>query len=292
MFKDIPMKSLIYFLFFISIINFSHAQSWLCVSAENGLFVRDKPNMASNTVIKLNYGTKVNVIQKTDLNMDVLDNGEKISGQWVKINAYVNFYNIEGYVFNGYLTEEELKPRYNITFDDLEVLVEDLVIMNHNLGLNKIQSDTIKYTVELGDTPEEKMLYIKPFIHYKKVEVFQSYTTSMTVMNEGPHCDLVNWKHYSSDWVPIRLKGNNTFQICSYSEEDRDVFVDVQIDELVKAVGTRCGNSYAELVKDIQSITQYPIGISISTIYLKIIVTDLENNTIEKIIAFEFPLGC
>lgn len=286
------MKSIFSFLFLISFVYFSNAQSWLYVSAENGLFARDQPNMASNKIVKLNYGTKVEVVKNTDLNMDVLDSGKKISGQWVKINAYVNYFYVEGYVFNGYLTEEVLIPRYNITFDTFEVLVEDLNLMNHALRSEPIELDTIKFAIELGNTPENKMLFIKPFVHYKKVEVYQSYETSVTIMNEGPHCDLVNWKHYRSDWFPVKFKGNNSFQTCSYSKEDWEVFVDINMADLIEKVRNQCGDPYAEMIKNIRSVNEYPSGVSISTIYLKVILIDLDDNLIEKIIAIEMPMGC
>jgi hypothetical protein len=248
--------------------------------------------MASNKIVKLNYGTKVEVLKTTDLNMDVLENGKKITGQWVKISAYINYFYIEGFVYNGYLTDEVLLPRYNITFDVFEILVEDLNLMNHEFRSNPIERDTVRFSIELGNTPENKRVFIKPFIHYKKVEVFQSYETSLTIMNKGPHCDLANWKHYRSDWFPIKTKGSNSFLTCSYSEEDWQVFTEVDMAELKEVVRDQCGEPYAEMIKNIQTVNEYPAGVSISTIYLKVILTDLENNIIEKIIVMEIPMGC
>ncbi len=63
----------------------------------------------------LDYGTVIEIIEHTNLQLDVVDNGKKLSGKWVKvrgIDAYEFFE--EGYVFNGYLTEEKLEKRFKV----------------------------------------------------------------------------------------------------------------------------------------------------------------------------------
>ncbi len=184
------MKAFFNFLFSILIVTFSYSQTTLYVSADNGLYAREAPSRAANIITKLNYGTKVDVVEQTNLNIDVLDKGNKISGQWVKINAYTNYNYIEGYVFNGYLTEEKLKPRFRATFENFKVTVDDLLTITTEDGEKTIEKDTVHYEVELGYSPEDKSIIIKPTIHYKKIEVFQSYQTSITIMDEGPHCGL------------------------------------------------------------------------------------------------------
>ncbi|NND52539.1 MAG: SH3 domain-containing protein, partial [Flavobacteriaceae bacterium] len=111
------MKILFSFLFVLLTTTISFSQSSLYVSADNGLYVREAPGQAANVITKLNYGTKVDVVKHTNLTMDVLEKGNIIKGEWVKVNAYANYNYIEGFVFNGYLTEKELKPRVHVNFD-------------------------------------------------------------------------------------------------------------------------------------------------------------------------------
>lgn len=286
------MKGFLNFIFFISIISFSHSQNTLYVSANNGLYARVEPSQNALKITKLNYGTKVQVTERTNLNLDVLDGGKKISGQWVRIGAYINRDYIEAYVFDGYLTEEKLKPRYNLKFNDFVLVIEDLPIIIDEFEARLINSDSVKLHIELGATPENKTFYIKPSIHYKRIEVFQSFETSVTVMNEGAHCDLLLWSHFNSSWERLLSKGKNTFETCKYSQDEWGTFIDVKLDELKAEISKQCGGGYVERVKNIKSVRDNPVNISISTIYIKVILTDLKNNKIEKIIAFEIPMGC
>lgn len=268
------------------------SQSDFYVSADNGLYVRQAPGQAADVITKLNYGTKVAITEHTNLTMDVLEKGKIIKGEWVKVNAYSNYTFIEGYVFNGYLTEEVLKPRVHINFDEFKVTFEDLHIISSGPMKRSILLDSITYDVELGYSPEDKIISIKPSVNYKKIEVFQSYRTSITVMNEGPHCDLLDGQHYTSDWEVLKPISNNEFRSCSYSESDWSTFVDIDLAELKEQVLEHCGASYAGLVENIKSVNDGPAAVSISTIYFKIVITEQNNDKIEKIIVLNIPMGC
>ena len=44
--------------------------------------------------------------------------------------------------------------------------------------------------------------------------------------------------------------------------------------------------------KDIKNVNEYPSGVSMSRIFLKILLTDENDSVIEKTIEFEIPMGC
>ncbi|NNF83199.1 MAG: SH3 domain-containing protein [Flavobacteriaceae bacterium] len=285
------MKNLFLFVLLMSLTQPLTAQSLKYVSAENGLFTRLAPDRGSRAIAKLHYGTKVEVMELTGLQMDLMDRGEKITGQWVKVKARLPQEEVTGYVYDAYLTNEELDPRSVIPFDNMNVIIHGMELYESEGQDYETKREMITFYADLGVTPEAKFIKIQPKKNYKRISVYQSYETSLTVMNEGPHCDLINWKHYNSLWLPLNEGPENTYQTLKYSTTDGSVFVNVDIAELKEAVLEHCGESYAELIQN-KTQLESPAAVSISIIYLKIVMIDSENQSSERTIAFEIPMGC
>ncbi len=259
------------------------------VNADNGLIVREKPETGSNRIGKLEYGTRVYIISETEFNLTIKDEGKDISGNWVKIHEIDG--NQKGYVFNGFLTSDELNKRIEIKFRDFSLQMK-LEVWDENEILKTVHIDTAKVSLELGETPEGKKIKIIQS-KYKKIEVFQRHENSISIMNEGPHCDLTEWKHFYSDWEKLDYDlTENTFVSDSYEPEDWEKFIDVDINELKKAAEKECGEYWSEHINSIQNVYEYPIGVSMSRIFLKIVLTDKNDSVIEKTIEFEIPMGC
>jgi hypothetical protein len=168
----------------------------------------------------------------------------------------------------------------------------ELEVWDENGELKKVQNDTAKVYVELGETPQGKKIKIKQS-KFKKIEIFQRYENSVTIMNEGPHCDLKEWKHFYSDWKKLNFDfTENIFVSDSYEYKDSEKFIAIDINELKKAVEKECGGYWPEHIKDIKNVNEYPSGVSMSRIFLKILLTDENDSVIEKTIEFEIPMGC
>lgn len=259
------------------------------VHADNGLIVRENPETGSKRIGKLEYGTRVYIISETEFNLTIKDEGKDINGNWVEIEEVDG--NQKGYVFNGFLTSDELNKRIEIKFRDFSLQME-LEVWDENETLKTVHIDTAKVSLELGETPEGKKIKIKQS-KYKKIEVFQRHENSISIMDEGPHCDLTEWKHFYSDWKKLDYDlTENTFVSDSYETEDWEKFIDVDINELKKAAEKECGEYWSEHIKSIQNVHEYPSGVSMSRIFLKIVLTDKNDSVIEKTIEFEIPMGC
>ena len=111
------MKKLIASLFFLILATQLIAQEIQFVSAENGLIVREKPNTKSKKLGKLLYGSEVEIIKKTNINLNIEDDGKRISGEWVLIKEVGGIQN--GYVFSGFLVHNE-------TFELVEPDIQEL----------------------------------------------------------------------------------------------------------------------------------------------------------------------
>ena len=85
-------------------------QNILFVSAENGLIVRDQAGKNANRIGKFDYAEAVEVLEKVDVYIEIIDDGETINGQWYKVTGKsIEHETLTGYVFSGFLTKTTLK---------------------------------------------------------------------------------------------------------------------------------------------------------------------------------------
>tara|TARA_R110002012_G_scaffold75765_3_gene191349 strand:- start:360 stop:1217 length:858 start_codon:yes stop_codon:yes gene_type:complete len=97
------------------------------VNASSGLIIREQPNADANRIGKLPYGSIVNILENTNLKLQITDKGEVIDGEWVKVK-FQNFpyiitktkaFKDEGFVFSGYLEKLEKAKIETIEIDSL-----------------------------------------------------------------------------------------------------------------------------------------------------------------------------
>ena len=269
------------------------AQEILYVHADNGLIIRKEPTRKGEKTGKLDYGASVRIVQRTNFPLSILDDGETINGVWVEIEDLGQSYpKKKGYVFDGYLKEDAPPQRIQLVFNDFVFQMDEIVVWDTKEELAKVHKDRAQVSVELGESPEGKKFYLKNH-DYKKIEVYQRFENSITIMNEGPHCDLTEWKHYDSPWQTLKLQeGGNSFMTTTYAPEDWQKFIPVDMTELKLAVKNNCQEHWLDLLMNVKDVNDYPIGISMSRIFLKLILTDKNKVTSEKLIVFNIPMGC
>ena len=83
------------------------------INAPTGLIIREQANASSKRIGKLPYGSTVELIKKTEVKQQIIDNNDTINGTWLKIK-YTNFpyivselkseyrYKEEGFIFSGF----------------------------------------------------------------------------------------------------------------------------------------------------------------------------------------------
>lgn len=83
-------------------------ENFYYVTAKNGLTQRSEPSMNGESLGKLDYKTKVSVLNRTDIEMTFNDAGKQISGHWVQIEYKGEQpYDHSFFVFDGYLSKNE-----------------------------------------------------------------------------------------------------------------------------------------------------------------------------------------
>ena len=263
-----------------------NAQQQAYVIADNGLSIREKPDLNSKKIGKLKYGQSIKIEENTGEKLVILDNGKTVSGNWVKVKTRTKY----GYVFDGYLSKD-LSEGIEADYKNLSLKIKNLKSTDEFKVKSFFDTDTVTVNVELGDTPEGKTLLLN-HKNYKRVKVYQQFENSISITNEGPHCDLTEWKHYYSDWKPIDENNDGTFKTLSYTKKDWSKFVSISMEELRQEIEDYCGPEWLKQINNTKSINDYPISVSMSRIFLKIMITDLDDNIFEKVIVFNIPMGC
>lgn len=162
--------------------------------------------------------------------------------------------------------------------------------------LIKFQSksaDIVTVDLELGDSLSNLVLRVNPVAGVKgEFFVEQSFETSMTVMEEGPHLDLVDWKHYTSPWVPLKKLSATEFRITPISDEDAQRFPAVTPKEIRAIVTKEGGSKLGEYVSKVKGPNDYPCGVGLSKISFRIILKNGEEAKVVKTLEFLVPMGC
>ena len=263
------------------------AQEQAYVAAESGLSLRDQPDVSGKMLSKLAYGEAIGVLEKTDKKLVILDAGEKVSGEWVKVETR----NHIGYVFNGYLSSTKISKTIRLDLDKLNVEIKNLATSDYKRLHNLKQQDSAKINVDLGASPERKQIVLVDN-DYKHVSIFQRYENSISFMSENAQCDSKNWKHFDSEWKPLKKVRSNTFETLAYTENDWKKFIKTATEDLKTEVIDQCGEDWLNYFKKIENLKDHPVGVSTKRVFLKLILTDFENNITEKIIEFDIPNGC
>ncbi len=262
------------------------AQQEAYVAAESGLSLRDQPDVSAKMLSKLSYGEAIGILEETNIKLVVLDGGEKVSGEWVKVETR----NHIGYVFNGYLSPNKIARTIRLTLDNLNVEIKNLATSDFKRAHNLKKIDSASINVDLSDSPEGKEIVLIDN-DYKHVSIFQRYENCISFMSADAHCDAKEWNHFDSEWKPLKQLKSNTYETLTYTEKDWKNFIKSSIEDLKTEVIDQCGEDWLEYLNNVEKIKDYPVGVSTNRVFLKIILTDFEDNITEKIIEFEIPKG-
>lgn len=286
------MRNLISIILVIVAFNFATAQDIQYVKAENGLAMREQPNRGAMRLALLDYGTILEVVEHTNLKLDVMDNGKKLSGEWVKVRSIDAYNFFEGYVFNGFLTQEKLQKRFKNKYDEFTITIDGFSEKEPEIDkVNPNFDGVLFYKLDDGETLAGKTINVKHHKEFRSIQVFQKHENSIAISDNESHCDMINWQHYYSSWKPLKtIKSNSKFVAAPIPEKEQSRFIEVDIEELKAVVKDDCGDSWANAIQDIKTVNDFPVSVKVSKLYLRILMTDIDGNKIEKILIFEVPI--
>jgi len=280
--KNLKMILAIGFVFNLAVLTAQKQDVY--VAAESGLSLRDQPDVSGKMLTKLSYGEAIGVLEETDKNLVVLDGGEKISGQWVKVETR----NHIGYVFNGYLSPNKIAKTIRLNLDNVKVEIKNVATSDYK-RTHDLKSDTKAIiNVDASASPEGKSIVLIDN-DYKHVNLFQRYENSFSFMSADANCNTNEWKQFDTEWKPLKQLKSNVYETLTFTEKDWKTFIDTATKNLKDDVVEKCGEDWLAYVKTIKNIKDYPVGVSTNRVFIKFILTDFDDNITEKIVEFEMP---
>jgi hypothetical protein len=288
------MKKVISILVIILCFAYGKAQDIQYVKAENGLVIRESATKGAKRLGILDYGTAVEVDLYTNSFMSLMEKGQEINGEWVRIRP-IDAYDLfeEGYVFSGFLTQQKLQKRFKKAYDEFTVSIDG--ISEKEALVTKLDPDfdaVLIYELNADEVLDNILLNVKHHNEYRSIKVYQKHENSLVISDNESHCDLIHWKHYYSGWKPFNtVLKHKKFKLRPISKLEQERFIEVDIDTLKSEVSSNCGASWGKAIDSVESINDFPLHVVLSKIYIKIVMVDIEGQTIEKIIIFKVPLN-
>ena len=145
---------------------------------------------------------------------------------------------------------------------------------------------------EYVDRSEVELNFRDSSVSYR---MFQRYRTSMSISAEGPHLDLVDWRHFDSQWIPLVSLGNKRFRTLPADQMHDSGFPSTTKADIIKEVRKRVGKDWPdllELVKDCRGPNDGACLVGISSIYLRIQKKIRDGWIDVGLVEFRIPMGC
>lgn len=124
--------------------------------------------------------------------------------------------------------------------------------------------------------------------------------SSITVMDEGPHCDLDHWIHGYSDRKPLKHLEKYKLDEIGYTmfefRRDYEEILDFPIqdmDIIREEVKENCGEFWSNHIATVKSPNEYPCAVGVSAYIFRVTGTDLVSGK-EKTYFIRIPelMGC
>jgi hypothetical protein len=149
--------------------------------------------------------------------------------------------------------------------------------------------------LDLGEDIDNQEVTLKFPGNSAEYRVFQRYRTSMSISAEGPHLDLVDWRHFDSSWTPLLALDAKRFRTLKSDQMEDSRFPSTTKSEILKEVRRRVGKDWPdllELVKGCRGPNDGACLVMISSIYLRI-QKQVRGRWIDiGLVEVRIPMGC
>lgn len=178
----------------------------------------------------------------------------------------------------GIAVSESNRSRLSLTRRHFELNRRGPTLIDLNLAEN---IDNQEVTLNFPDNSEYRM--------------FQRYRTSMSISVEGPHLDLVEWRHFDSPWTSLNALGPKRFRTLATDQMDGSKFPPTTKAEIMKEVRRQVGEDWPEVLELVNGCSGPNDGaclVLISSIYLRI-EKKVRNQWVDVgHVEIRIPMGC
>lgn len=163
--------------------------------------------------------------------------------------------------------------------------------VNSGAGDKAVAEKKLK-SLDLGE--EIKAVKISG-LQLKNIIVEQRFRTSMSVQNEGPHLDFIDWKHDHTDWT--ELENEDQKFVAVQSPPEKLPFPEMSQQEILdyfevykKEKKDNDLKHWNEVVKKCTNATTYPCRVGIDRVEFQI--KDRKSSKVLKSFHVLYPMGC
>lgn len=156
--------------------------------------------------------------------------------------------------------------------------------------ISPLKSDPRAF-LELGDTISSANMQITAQ-QSDQLRVSVQLETSMSIQDEGPHLDLISWKHCTTSWFMIKNLGNHKFKLPNFDNINLDCFPKVNASEIKNEVLKQGGEHWLSVIENNISVDFMPISIDLSLVRIKMEQLINSKWVVVTVLNIDIPLGC
>lgn len=188
---------------------------------------------------------------------------------------------------------QKSSPKKSRYLEAIEIVRYDPEIEVAETKIEDLSDKSIDFDLDLSHSIENQIIALHSYPNdSREFKIEQQFETSMSVSDEGPHLDLTDWKHYTSDWKEIKRLEGNRFLTSKISESDYERFPKVTNKEIYQAILKDSGKRWANYARSCKTPNDAPCLVSVSRISFRIKAKENGKwNIIHKINVI-VPMGC
>lgn len=215
----------------------------------------------------------------------------------VKSEAFVSVAPLKTADVRSFQIEGNVLPQKPEYLDSIEMLASwtenQRTEKEPSVFFENLSSATVDYEADLSETVYDRVIILHPFLNdSREFKVERQFETSMALSDEGPHLDMTDWKHYTSNWQELEKIESNKFLASKISEADGERFPKVTRKEIYDAVLKDGGKRWANYSKTCKTVNDGPCYVAISRISFRIKAKEKGQWKIIHRINFSVPMGC
>jgi len=185
-----------------------------------------------------------------------------------------------------------LLPNFSYALDGITLLTSAENLPQKAIKYAAPLQKEINDSLDIGDSLSRGRLILLSTDN-KSYRATIQLETSMTVTAEGPHLDLVDWKHCTSQWHSMTEAKDGEYTLPDFDNINVDCFPRVSDEELKAEVLRAGGEQWLSILEGEGWPEGYrPVDISLSTVRIKIEEKTGSNWRVLSLINMSVPMGC
>jgi hypothetical protein len=175
--------------------------------------------------------------------------------------------------------------------NEINIIPNATISISKTVYLAEPFKDRITIPLEMQDQISNANLIIVANKN-DKIRASLQLETSMSIQDEGPHLDLLDWKHCTSDWLTIDNTATHQFKFTDFENISLDCFPEVTLAEIKQAVLEHDGQEWMPLFDRDSFNKEMNLLIGISAARIKIEQMIEGKWVAVTIVNLNIPIGC